>query len=307
MKFSTAFAAISIASVHQLAQALPAKRASNSTGGYSPSVIEVLNFALTLEHLESTFYAQGVQNYTQQDFVNAGLPDFAQGRFKEICDQEATHVSFLSGVLGSQAVNACTYNFPVTDPKSFAAFSYMLENVGVSAYSGAAKLLVSDTTYISAAASILAVEARHSAWVNSAVLMANPWNSAFDTPLDLNQAYTIASGLITSCPSNNMALPVKAFPMLTFPSTAQPNQTVQVSFSANTTSSNDLYVAFLSGLTPTIVPLKNNTVTIPGMLQGVVFALVVNSSNSTSDNVTVAGPSFLSFDYNQMGQAEIQG
>ncbi|EGO03185.1 hypothetical protein SERLA73DRAFT_174640 [Serpula lacrymans var. lacrymans S7.3] len=307
MKFSTVFTACAIASVQQLTQALPSKRAAATNS--VPSVTEVLNFALTLEHIENTFYTEGLKNYTQQDFLDADFPEFARGRWEEISQHEATHTSFLSGILGDQAVNACTYNFPVTDAQSFVSFSFLLETVGVSAYSGAAQLLASNTDYLTAAGAILAVEARQSAWINSAILNANPWNTAFDTPLDLNQVYTIASGVIVSCPSTNMALPVKAFPALTFPASAQPSQTVQVSFSADTTPSDTLYVAFISGLESIIVPLDqgSNAVTIPAVLQGVVFAIVVNDSESVGDSVTVAGPAFLSFDYNSKGQDESEG
>ncbi|EGO03187.1 hypothetical protein SERLA73DRAFT_69095 [Serpula lacrymans var. lacrymans S7.3] len=128
---------------------------------------------------------------------------------------------------------------PVTNPKDFAAFTCVLENVGISAYCGAAQLFVSDTVGLYAAASILAVEARHSAWVNSAEPTRGTLLLMY-TPLDPNQAYTIAPGGITSCPSSNMALPAKVFPALSFPVTAQPNQTVQVSFSGNSTSSGEL-------------------------------------------------------------------
>ncbi|KIJ63875.1 hypothetical protein HYDPIDRAFT_29221 [Hydnomerulius pinastri MD-312] len=278
------------------------RRSSNST----PTEEQILNFALTLEHLENAFYTQGLQKYSQQDFLNENLPVWARGRWVEIAQHEATHVSFLEGVLGDQAVQPCTYNFPDTDPKSFVAVSFMLETVGVSAYSGAAHLLTTANTITSSAA-ILAVEARQSAWINSAVQKANPWNTAFDTPLGLNQVFTLASAVIVSCPSTNQKLPVQAFPALAFPAGAQPGQTVKLSYNATSTSES-LYVGFISGLNSTIVPLSSdNTVTIPANLQGVVFGIVVNSSTVVSDDVTVAGPAFLSFDFNSQGQDEVVG
>lgn len=289
-----------VAALPELCVAAPSKRDDSST----PTDIQILNFALTLEHLENAFYTQGLQKYTQQDFLNADLPTWARGRWNEIAQHESTHVSFLESVIGDQAVQPCTYSFPDTDPMTFVTTSFMLETVGVSAYSGAAQFL-SNSDYITSSGAILAVEARQSAWINSAVLNANPWNTAFDTPLDLNHVWTIASGVIVSCPSSNMALPVKAFPALSFPAGAQPGQTVKVSFNATTTSE-QLYVAFIAGLGATFAPLSSQmTVDIPSTLQGVVFPLITSSNDTVTDDVTIAGPAFLSFDFNSDGEDEV--
>ncbi|KAG1785324.1 ferritin-like domain-containing protein [Suillus plorans] len=292
-----------VAALHDFCVAVPAKRDDSSI----PTDIQILNFALTLEHLENAFYTQGLQKYTQQDFLNADLPTWARGRWNEIAQHESTHVSFLESVIGEQAVQPCTYSFPDTDPISFVTTSFMLETVGVSAYSGAAQFL-SQSDYITSSGAILAVEARQSAWINSAILKANPWNTAFDTPLDLNHVWTLASGVIVSCPSSNMPLPVKAFPALSFPAGAQPGQTVQVSFNATTVSSvpPQLYVAFIAGLGATFVPLSSqNTVEIPSTLQGVVFPIITSSSTAVTDDVTIAGPAFLSFHFNAAGEDEL--
>jgi len=289
-----------VAALPELCVAAPAKRDDSS----APTDIQILNFALTLEHLENAYYTQGLQKYTQQDFLDASLPTWARGRWNEISQHESTHVSFLESVIGDQAVQPCNYSFPDTDPISFVTTSFMLETVGVSAYSGAAQFL-SNSDYVTSSAAILAVEARQSAWINSAVLKANPWNTAFDTPLDLNHVWTVASGVIVSCPSSNMPLPVKAFPALSFPADAQPGQTVQVSFNATTTSE-QLYVAFIAGLGATFVPLSPQmTVNIPSTLQGVVFPVITTSNTTVTDDVTIAGPAFLSFDFNSNGEDEL--
>ncbi|KAH7925914.1 hypothetical protein BV22DRAFT_1128591 [Leucogyrophana mollusca] len=288
MRLNVAFASLCIAAVH----ALPSKR---NTGNDVPTVTQILNYALTLEHLENAFYAHGLEKYDESDFINIGLPKTARGRFAQIAAHEATHVSFLESALGREATRPCTYKFPDTDAKSFAAVSYLLENVGTSAYTGAAQYLSGST--ITAAAAILAVEARHAAWVNSDVLGADPWNTAFDTPLDLNQIYTLASSVITSCPSSNPALPVKAFPALEFPPASSPGSFVQVSFHRPLPPLL-LYVAFVSGLETKIVPLAPlNSVKIPDDLEGVVYAVITSDPFKLSDDVTIAGPAFLSFDF----------
>jgi hypothetical protein len=297
---ATSVTLLVVAALPELCVAAPAKRDDSS----APTDIQILNFALTLEHLENAYYTQGLQKYTQQDFLDASLPTWARGRWNEISQHESTHVSFLESVIGDQAVQPCNYSFPDTDPISFVTTSFMLETVGVSAYSGAAQFL-SNSDYVTSSAAILAVEARQSAWINSAVLKANPWNTAFDTPLDLNHVWTVASGVIVSCPSSNMPLPVKAFPALSFPADAQPGQTVQVSFNATTTSE-QLYVAFIAGLGATFVPLSPQmTVDIPSTLQGVVFPVITTSNTTVTDDVTIAGPAFLSFDFNSNGEDEL--
>lgn len=114
---------------------------------------QILNYALTLEHLEATFYAQGLQNFSQQMFANAGFGASFYNNLKEIASDEATHVSFLTGALtgaGYNATAACTYNFPYSNPKEFVALASILEGVGVSAYLGAASY-IANKGYLTAA------------------------------------------------------------------------------------------------------------------------------------------------------------
>jgi Ferritin-like domain len=76
--------------------------------------VDILNFALTLEHLENAFYTQGLSRFTQKDFVDAGFPDWSYGRLKQIANHEAAHVQFLEGTLGDKATKPCTYKLYVT-------------------------------------------------------------------------------------------------------------------------------------------------------------------------------------------------
>ena len=179
---------------------------------------DILNYALTLEHLEDKFYREGLANYTQSDFAAAGFDATFYNNLKEISSDETTHVSFLTSALekaGAPAVQECTYDFGVTDPKSFVMTSSILEGVGVSAYLGAAADIMS-AAYLTAAGSILTVESRHSAYIRAS-LGESPFPSPFDVPLDIAEVYTLAAPFIVSCPSVNAAaltLP-KPFPTLT--------------------------------------------------------------------------------------------
>ncbi|KAI0260678.1 ferritin-like domain-containing protein [Gloeopeniophorella convolvens] len=270
---------------------------------------DVLNFALTLEHLENAFYSEGLSKFTQQDFIDAGLADWSYGRIKQIAAHEAEHVQFLQEALGDKATKPCTYSFPYTDPKSFVTLSHALETVGDSAYIGASRFVQSKDTLV-AAATILSVEARHSAWLDSAVRKGSPWSSSFDTPLDPDQAFTLASSFITSCPSDNPKLPATAFAALTLPdpASAMPGSTTPLHFALpdGFDRSTKLYGAFLSGQNAVVVPLGDDlSVSIPGELRGVVYLLVTTDADGVADDKTIAGPALLEFSFNSNGDFEI--
>ena len=139
---------------------------------------------------------------------------------------------------GVTPVKECQYDFGYTDVKSFLATASILEGVGVSAYLGAAADIMSKT-YLTAAGSILTVEARHSSYIRAG-LKEVPFAQPFDAPLSINEVYSLASQFIVSCPPENPALPVKAFPKLVLdPQTAMPvtpraTVTLQTPVSTNT-------------------------------------------------------------------------
>ncbi|TFY59716.1 hypothetical protein EVG20_g7682 [Dentipellis fragilis] len=247
----------------------------------------ILNFALTLEHLENVFYTTGLQNFSQQDFDKAGLPSGTRGFYEQISAHEQTHVDTLTATLaslGAPAVQACTYNYGVNgNVSTFVELSDLFETVGASAYSGAAHYL-NKSDLLTVAASILATEARQSTWINNAIRGANPWSTAFETPLDLNQVFTLG---------------IRPNPPLTAtPPTALPGQNVSLTFNASKAGNTTLFAAFLNGLNATYVQLNGSqpfNVSIPQNLTGTTFLAITNSSSEHADNVTVAGPAFFNF------------
>ncbi|KAF9509167.1 hypothetical protein BS47DRAFT_1349549 [Hydnum rufescens UP504] len=247
-----------------------------------PTDIQILQYALTLEHLENSFYYGALDKFDEDTFTKAGLPAWARGRFQQIADHEATHVSALTSAIGAGATAPCNYSFPYTDPMSFAALSSVLEGVGVSAYLGAAQF-ISNKAYLTS---------RHQAWVASAIDKTQPWSLAFDTPLGLSQVYSLAASFITGCPKTNPSLPVKAFPQLTSaPPGVVPGKRITYAWpnpSANTT----YYAVYYSGLTIKTVQLSPDySATLPDGLIGTFYTIVTTAGDgNVTDANTVAGP-----------------
>jgi len=133
-------------------------------------------------------------SYDADAFASEGFPPWVRQRFQQIADHEADHVAFLSTALGSAATQPCNYSFPITDPTSFVALSGVFEGVGTAAYLGAAKF-ITNPVYRQAAAAILTTETRHVAWIESAVGTNAAWSGAFETPLDLDQVFSLAGQL----------------------------------------------------------------------------------------------------------------
>lgn len=264
----------------------------------------ILNYALTLEHLEATFYRQALEKFSAADFAAAGFngTNFYKN-LQEIGRDEQTHVDFLTTALkgaGVTPVAECTYDFGNLTPETFLATANIIEGIGVSAYLGAAAL-ITNKAYVTAAGSILTVEARHNAFFRG-IAGQSPFPQPFDIPLDFNQVYSLASPFITACPSTNPALPVKAFPTLSVSKsvTAPIKQGDTIEFdlaSGCEVPSGPLYVAFplADGPMFSSAVVKDNKIyaripvghTGPN---GEVYAILGTNATTISDDYTVAGP-----------------
>lgn len=159
-----------------------------------------------------------------------------------------------------------------------------------------------NSTYLTAAGSILTVEARHSAYLRAA-LGESPAPQPFDDPLDFNEVYTLASPFIVSCPKSNPMLPVKAFPTLTMEMsgmTATTGSTVKLMAGSGFEKMNatNVHAAFITVTGPVWATTKSqgdNTfmVTIPKGVAGQSYVVLTRGDSQATDDTIVAGPAIV--------------
>lgn len=177
---------------------------TNPTTPTTPALTDAdyLNFALNLEYLEAEFYLHAAtgSGLSSTDSGNAtskttggtqvpGLTAIQSQYINEIAQNELDHVRFLRSALASSAVAAPAIDLmnsfntlasaaglgssfnPFANYSNFLIGAFIFEDVGVTAYHGAAKLLTSKTN-LTAAAEIHAVEAYHAGSIRSQIVLA---------------------------------------------------------------------------------------------------------------------------------------
>jgi Ferritin-like domain len=178
--------ALAAAAVYGTAAAAPFV----STALGATSDIDILNFALTLEYLETDFYqvkakTVGLTGQAKHDVANFGM-------------EEAAHVAALTQAIkaaGGTPAAKPTFSFPVTSASSFLSLAYTVENLGVSAYNGAGPLLKSKAL-LAAAGSIVQIEARHAAAIGLLIGKTPTPTGGFDVAKTMPQVLAVAKPLI---------------------------------------------------------------------------------------------------------------
>jgi hypothetical protein len=227
----------------------------------APSDADILNFALNLEYLEAQFYSfaatgaglpnsllsgtgtqGGVSGGRQVNFSDPIVRQYAN----EIAADEIAHVAFLRNALGTAAVSQPPVDINVTptsafsnaaraagligagqsfdvyaNDENFLLGAFIFEDVGVTAYKGAAAL-ITNKTFLEAAAGLLAVEAYHAALVRTTLYgkgVATPAlrsateaisnaRDSLDGPSNLDQGVAMVNGASNIAPldENGLAL-----------------------------------------------------------------------------------------------------
>ncbi len=125
---------------------------------------DILNFALTLEILEATFYDEALKRV-------GGLSGDARALTEQLAEDEAAHVDALTAMikdLGGQPTKAPKLDFgdAFEDEGSYFELAQDFEDTGVSAYNGAATAIQSKDV-LEAAGTIVQVEGRHAALIRA--------------------------------------------------------------------------------------------------------------------------------------------
>lgn len=279
-----------------------AKRQSDAAAGAGLNDFDILQFALTLENLEETFYRTGFAKFPDSDFAALGLDESTIKDLKNIGATEAEHVGLLQSALaqsGIQPVQACEYDFKFTDAAGMVATAAVLENIGVSAYLGAAPLLA-DKGILSTAGAILTVESRHQTAIRVfSQQIAVP--QALDTPLGPRAVFSLAAPFIVSCPDGSN-LNIAAFPPLAMaegaPAAAAIGASIKLASTAATGATNCAFTSggSLPGGTKFSAFTEADGCEIPQNIAGVTYVTLTNDApidGVLTDAITVAGPMVL--------------
>ncbi|RDL32044.1 Ferritin-like protein [Venustampulla echinocandica] len=260
--------------------------------------VDILQFALTLEFLETAFYEEGFAKFPESDFTALGLQAADITNLKSILTSEQTHVTTLLSAIsgaGVKPVAPCKYKFGLTDAAGMVATAAILENVGVSAYLGAAPL-VTTPSILSVAASIVTVEARHQTFIRVAS-KAEAIPSPFDTALGIRNVFTLAAGFIESCPEGSNLL-VTPFPAVTM-GAASANTKVLAGQSLaleSSASAGATFCAFTNAGAPggtAFSPFTGGACVVPQNLKGFTYVNLASAGPATgvlTDGITLAGP-----------------
>ena len=172
--------AIAVGAVYGMTMVGPFVRKALAQGEMGD--IDILNFALTLEYLESAFYDQAK--------IQANLDGDAAELVDLIAKDEAEHVDALMATisdLGGTPVKAPAVDFgdAFANQGSFLDLASTFEDTGVSAYNGAGPSLKSKEL-LATAGTIVQIEARHAAAIRL-LKGEEPAPEAFDPALDMQQ------------------------------------------------------------------------------------------------------------------------
>lgn len=146
----------------------------------------ILNYAYLLEQLEAAFYVQVLMT------PYSGISDAEKAILTDIRDHELAHRDFFKAAIADKAIGQAEFDFSsvnFNDRASVLGTAKVFEDLGVSAYNGAGKL-ITKMDYLLIAGKIVSVEARHASAIRD---LLSPFSNSFagddvvtsDTGLDV--------------------------------------------------------------------------------------------------------------------------
>ncbi|KAL4738394.1 ferritin-like domain-containing protein [Aspergillus similis] len=185
------------------------------------------------EYIELDLFHYGLERFSEQDFIDAGLTVEDRRLIEYMAIQEAGHATLLSNMLGESAPKQCTYNYPFTTVREFLDFNVQLTRWGESGNWGFLSHLDSKevaTLIVQAEA----IEARQQS-VFRQLLGLHPMPIWFAPGVPQSWHWTLLAQYISSCPENNTRLVWQNFPNLYVTNQANPNR-----INPNTTEFNEI-------------------------------------------------------------------
>ena len=168
--------------------------------------VAILNYARTLELLEADFYRQALENISEEELctcnvlqADSALAERAYDELETIQEHEETHADVLGETieaLGGEPVEDLEFDFGlrVEYVEPFLATAAMLEDIGVSAYAGAAPFIENEDL-VAPALSIHSVEARHASFVRTLTNQTG-FPTAFDEARSRSEVLELAAPFI---------------------------------------------------------------------------------------------------------------
>jgi len=169
----------------------PAAAATTAATPSDSGDLAIVNYALTLEYLETEFYHRVLDTDFFTGSTLSTLKDFA--------DQEQSHVNSLKKVASSMGQPAAKPNgkFPLQNASQVAKLAATVENLGAAAYLGAAGSIKSKEI-LAAALAIHSVEARHAAVLNTLTKQSPTPDGGFGKPMAMDSVLAAVKPFIAA-------------------------------------------------------------------------------------------------------------
>ncbi|KAK4238754.1 hypothetical protein C8A03DRAFT_14808 [Achaetomium macrosporum] len=285
---------------------------------------------LSAEWIIFEFYQQGIERFTDQDFINVGMPNTTRRRLMEIRNNEAGHLRIFQSQISPTSIKPgpCKYIFPLQEPISYLSFLTVIELASMAFLTGLAQLPKSDFAK-GAMAAISQTETRHHLWALMELWKSEPFAGPADTTFPYaNQILYSTHNLVVpgSCPPENPEYPHprQLLPILSATPDTQslaPGSTITLHFPEPDSQpvfdkDTQYYAVFFHGVLNVSVPIDTRdfpqrpiSVTIPSDFEakGAAIAMIADEPGAPTNYSVVAGPAVIPMQPTWLGPALIQG